>query len=104
MLRPATPAYGLLSQASRKAGDALDEAEHCIQRIREEILGYLARFPRAGDTLPGVARWWLQATADAPPELVQAALDRLVTAGHMTRTQGPDGNLHYAAALPRPAP
>jgi hypothetical protein len=73
----------------------LDEAELCIERIRREILSYVARFPRASDTLPGIARWWVG--APAPLDRVQAALDRLVGEGHLIAVLGPDKALHYSA-------
>jgi hypothetical protein len=76
----------------------LDEAELCIERIRREILSYVARFPRASDTLPGIARWWLD--TPAPPDRVQAALNRLVREGQLIAVLGPDKALHYAAPPP----
>ncbi len=35
-------------------------AERTVEETARQILRYLTRQPEAGDTLEGIARWWLQ--------------------------------------------
>lgn len=64
--------------------------------LAQEILGYLIRNPRAGDTLEGIVKWWLleqkihRSVADA-----QAALDELVKRKFVLAQETRDGKIHY---------
>jgi len=57
-----------------------------LSKVARDILGYLERNPGAGDTLRGVAHWWLlQQRVHTAVEDVQRALDRLVKLGLVSR-------------------
>ena len=72
------------------------------EKLRGEILEYLARHPRAKDTIEGIVEWWLleQRIVNAMRD-VQQVLDQLVAEKLVLRQQGPDGTVHYSAN-PRP--
>lgn len=48
-----------------------------------QIRAYLAMRPHGADTPEGVAQWWLDGIF--PPEVVEAALERLLASGEMDR-------------------
>lgn len=60
------------------------------------ILNYLQRHNQAGDTLEGVARWWMmnQQVTDSLTE-VKEALDHLTEQGVVSARTGPDGRTLY---------
>ena len=70
-----------------------------LSKVARDILGYLGRNPEAGDTLVGVARWWLlQQRIHTAVEDVQRALDQLVKLGLVSRRKTtPHGPLLYTA-------
>ena len=70
-----------------------------LSKVAREILGYLERNPDAGDSLEGVARWWLlQQRIHTAVEDVQRALDRLVRLGLVARRKTtPHGPVLYTA-------
>jgi hypothetical protein len=70
-----------------------------LSKVARDILGYLERNPDAGDTLRGVARWWLlQQRIHTAVEDVQRALDQLVKLGLVSRRKTtPHGPLLYTA-------
>lgn len=63
-----------------------------VLRISE----YLHKHKQAGDTLEGVARWWMmnQQVNDSLTE-VQQALQQLKAQGVVTARKGPDGRTLY---------
>lgn len=63
-----------------------------VLRISE----YLQKHKQAGDTLEGVARWWMmnQQVNDSLTE-VQQALQQLKAQGVVTARKGPDGRTLY---------
>ena len=67
--------------------------------MAEQILAYLARNPHARDTLDGIGQWWLQNNASSSPKDVEEALRELVKQGHVFESEGPDGHVHYSAAV-----
>jgi hypothetical protein len=73
-----------------------------VERIALEVERYVLCHPAAADTLDGIARWWLVRAVHPPLVLVEAALERLVRRGVLTRHQLPDGNCVYSRAA-RPA-
>jgi len=70
-----------------------------LTKVAREILAYLERNPGAGDTLRGVARWWLlQQRIHTAVEAVQRALAQLVKLGLVSRLKTtPHGPVLYIA-------
>ena len=68
-------------------------------RLYERIASYLRQHPNAADTLEGVQSWWLRGThGQADRRSVQAAIDRLVRDGVLSRSTAPGGRIVYARA------
>ena len=64
--------------------------------LAREILNYLNRRTAAGDTLVGIARWWLpRQRIEVVTEEVKAALDELILRRLVIPDQGTDGHLCY---------
>ena len=67
-----------------------------IEKHAEMILGYLRQNPEAGDTLEGIARWWLgQARIDISMKQVEEALEELVHQGVVKPEILKCGNILY---------
>lgn len=69
-----------------------------LSEVAREILGYLERNPQAGDTLDGVAQWWVvQQRIHAAVQEVRCALEQLVQLGLVSRRKTtPHGPVLYA--------
>jgi uncharacterized protein YcaQ len=68
-----------------------------IATIAQQVRDYLSTHPRAADTLEGISGWWLpQQDGQASPELVQQALDYLVSRNEVVRVRSADGHVLYA--------
>lgn len=67
-------------------------------QITQHILNHLMENPKAGDTLEGIAKWWimLQQLNDSV-DSVHKALERLTTNGLIVKREGPDGRTLYFA-------
>ena len=64
----------------------------------QHILGYLLDNPDAGDTLEGIADWWLLKQRIRFETLTVAqAVAQLVNDGLITAQQGPDSRIIYRA-------
>jgi len=62
------------------------------------ILDYLKRNPGAGDTLEGIARWWLsQARIEVSVEQVRKALEELIDRGIIKTELLKDGSILFKA-------
>lgn len=60
------------------------------------IMAYLSRNPAAGDTVLGVAQWWLAERAGTwDIATIEQALDRLHAAGHVGRRVLVSGDYYY---------
>jgi hypothetical protein len=67
--------------------------------VEEAIVAYVVRHPEAGDTVEGVAAWWLpEAELAYNLPLVQRALEHLVEAHRLKRATMPGGRVIYSAA------
>jgi hypothetical protein len=67
------------------------------------ILDYLRRHPRGGDSLEGIARWWmLRQQVSETVSAVRRELERLAAAGQVRVRRGADGQILYGAC-PEPA-
>jgi len=69
-----------------------------VERIALEVERYVSCHPAAADTAHGIARWWLAGTMQPCLVHMDAALERLVRRGVLTRHQLPDGNCVYSRA------
>ena len=50
------------------------------------ILSYLNKYPKAGDTLEGISRWWLEyEKIDSTMEEVAGVLEKLIKEGKVKR-------------------
>jgi hypothetical protein len=72
------------------------------EEIADDVLSYLNKRSKAGDTLEGIVEWWLlevkirRSWAD-----VKAILDDLVEEGLIVEYKGPDARIHYRTNVPR---
>jgi hypothetical protein len=66
--------------------------------VRDLILGYLRRNPRAKDTIEGITEWWLlEERIIRAQTAVQEALDQLVAQGYVLAERTFDGRVLYSA-------
>jgi hypothetical protein len=76
--------------------------DELIEHIAAEIASYLARHPDAADSSEGIHRWWLtEAAAQARPQQVQEACDRLVQRALLYEDKLPDGRTVYRGSRDR---
>lgn len=69
-----------------------------ISDIEIALIDYFARNPLAGDTVPGITRWWLGLEIDDQSK-VEQSLKELEQQG-LTRSQtASDGQVHWRSAL-----
>ena len=67
-------------------------------KTAQHILQYLKEHPEAGDTLEGIAKWWvLLQQVNNSVDAVQTALQSLTTNGLIVERKGPDGRAVYLA-------
>lgn len=67
--------------------------------LAQRILGYLRKCPNAGDTLEGIANWWLESErVDHATEEVAKALEVLLENGLIARTKYENGTVVYELA------
>ncbi len=71
--------------------------------IVQRILEYLREHPQAGDTLEGIAKWWLmcQQLSDRVVS-VQRSLEVLKAQGVILEHKRPDGRSFYFARRTKP--
>jgi hypothetical protein len=61
-----------------------------------EILAYLVENPDAGDTMEGIAEWWLlEQRIKRGTDKVERALDELVAKGFILERKGENSRIHY---------
>lgn len=66
------------------------------RQVYRQILAYWERNPNAGDTVEGIAAWWVaEQRLSESVELVQACLEQMVTEALVLALPGPDGRRHY---------
>lgn len=69
------------------------------EKARHYILGYLIDNPNAGDTLEGIAEWWLlQQRIRFETLTVAQAVAKLVEDGLIVEQKGPDSRVIYRAS------
>ena len=74
-----------------------------FQERRDAILQYLQNHPDAGDTVEGIAQWWLaQQDVGESEVLVEQALNHLVKLGLLKRHVLVEGTILYELAPPTP--
>jgi hypothetical protein len=75
-----------------------------LREVADRIRAYLDRHPEAADTAEWIGRWWLtQQQVAVPAAMVQRALDGLVEAGEVRRTELPGKPPVYGRARAAPA-
>jgi hypothetical protein len=75
--------------------------QQAVVALAGDILEHLHKYPQAADSAAGVTRWWLTpAHANATVELVEQALDWLVSRGILRRLLLTDGGVLYSHVLP----
>ncbi len=68
------------------------------ERVMQILSAYLAQNPDCADTLTGIHQWWLRNLSPPPrPEVLQAALNRLVASGRLQTRHYANGRVLYAA-------
>jgi predicted transcriptional regulator len=68
-------------------------------KTAQHILQYLKEHPEAGDTLEGIAKWWVMLQQlNNSVDAVQTALQSLTTKGLIVERKGPDGRAIYLAS------
>jgi hypothetical protein len=77
--------------------DCLSERMTNDTKLAQEILNYLQAHPHAGDSLEGIARWWVmcQRLSDSVEE-VQHALEELKARGNVVEYLTSDGRTMYS--------
>ena len=77
---------------------AKETRSRLVEEVAELILRYLNDCPDAGDTLEGIATWWiLQQRLNESLHTVEAALQRLKSQGLVSDQRGPGGRVVYTA-------
>lgn len=72
-----------------------------VESIANAILDHLLAHPLAADSADGVARWWLgPAHSNVRVELVERALNLLVSRRAVRRLSLMDGTILFSQALP----
>jgi hypothetical protein len=72
-----------------------------VRAIEELVARYMAEHPHAADTVEGIRSWWIATDMpDASRVEVQAAVERLVASGTLSRTALPEGASLYSRAAP----
>jgi NADH:ubiquinone oxidoreductase subunit D len=67
------------------------------KNIAEQILKYLGKRPEAGDTLEGIATWWLrQQQIDESVELIRQAIQELKAGGVISEQKTAQGSTVYS--------
>lgn len=68
-----------------------------VLAVAKEIQSYLDKHPNAADSAEGVMRWWLsQQRFEESMQIVQAALELLVSKGNVDRAVTPGGRAVYS--------
>ncbi|HEX7027737.1 MAG TPA: hypothetical protein VF268_10890 [Gammaproteobacteria bacterium] len=70
-----------------------------LSNVRNAINRYFQQHPLAADTVEGIAKWWLPRFGiNLPLESVLRALQGMVEAGELSKTEKHDGSVIYALA------
>lgn len=70
-----------------------------VAAVAEKIVGYVRAHPRAADSAEGIRQWWIIPYGGRhSAQVVQAALDLLLSQGVVRRDVMPDGRTLYRAA------
>lgn len=66
------------------------------EKLTQQILEYLEEHPEAGDTLEGIATWWVQCQQVSESVIaVRQALQQLESDGIVTERKTPSGKTLY---------
>lgn len=77
-----------------------DAAQERRRAIREAILRYLGKHPRASDSVTGIGSWWLpeEGVEEDERTLVEDVLEEMAAARQVRRFELPDGTVVFASA------
>ncbi len=64
-------------------------------RIRAAIIGYLTRYPLAGDTTQGMTACWMPSELGEALRFVEEVVDAMVASGELVAQPLPDGRILY---------
>jgi hypothetical protein len=79
------------------------EPDKHVLTVAGEIQRYLLNHPNAADSSEGVLRWWLKKQRyEDSMEIVQRALELLVTNGEVEKSETFGGGPVYSSAFNRP--
>jgi hypothetical protein len=79
------------------------DAAHSVHDVREALRRYLRARPDAGDTLVGIAQWWLpERMRGISMEQLRLALADLIASNEVRCTILPDGTELYSRAGGQP--
>lgn len=71
------------------------------EEVASHICDYLQKNTHAGDTLEGIAKWWVMAQQlEVSVSTVKDALSQLEANGFVVEKRGADGRTRYQACLP----
>jgi hypothetical protein len=83
-----------------------EAADGVFPPLRDQVLSYLRRNPRAMDTIEGITHWWLlEERIILAERAVQEALGQLVAEGWVLKEKRLDGHVFYSAnpaKIPKP--
>lgn len=75
-----------------------DFDESDIQKIAEQIAGYLNNHPNAADTIEGIAQWWLPGKRmEVSITIIQRALNQLVSSSVVEFSTNISGHKVYSS-------
>jgi Fe2+ or Zn2+ uptake regulation protein len=75
-----------------------DAARERSGAIRDAILAYLLKHPRASDSVTGICSWWLREEGvEEERTVVEGVLEELAGARLIRRFELPDGTIVFAS-------
>jgi len=83
----------------------MSSQEGVVELIADAIARYLQQHPDAADNVVGIQHWWLEPElAAVHMDYVQAALDRLQSAGVVVETSVKGGRVVYSSKWSKSRP
>jgi len=74
-----------------------NQHDRLVDRVADEITHYIIKNPNAADSIEGITTWWLtQQRYETAMNIVQDALELLVTSGKLQKIPKGDGKVVYS--------